>query len=246
MSELAEARRSRRSEDSRLTFIRLIAIPFTLALLVLSATAGAQPHIADTNQGFAPNATFATTGLDHVNLFNGNLVISLPIGPNYPIGPGFSHQLRLTYNSQIWGGQGACTENPFPNDVRIYFGTYVRGLPIVGAGWNLEMGHVDQDPDTWTYHGPDGSISPIAVTSNVGTSTDATFLRARFSGSPPPFSSVEVYFPDGTTGVFGQPISSDQFAHGSTGNDFRHTSGFYLTALKDRFLNSITVSYEFV
>jgi hypothetical protein len=83
---------------------------FLSLTLTLTASIIGQAPLADTQHGFPPNTGIATSGLDHVNLFNGNLAITIPIGPKYPIGPGLSSQLRLVYNSQVWRTQPICVD----------------------------------------------------------------------------------------------------------------------------------------
>ncbi len=76
-----------------------------LAVLVgLCGSAGAQQH-PNTARGFGSSGSFSGGDLDSVNLFNGNLVIRLPIGPAYPVNGKLSYQLSLIYNNNVWDYQ---------------------------------------------------------------------------------------------------------------------------------------------
>ena len=85
----------------------------TLALAaLLPATAHAALEEANVARGFAPEKSFQVGEIDHVNLFNGNLVLTLPLGLGAPAGPSSSFALTLVYNSKLWdagveGGTGA-------------------------------------------------------------------------------------------------------------------------------------------
>jgi len=48
------------------------------------------------------NNLFQVDQFDNINLFNGNLMLNIPIGPKYTVGPNLSYQLKLVYNSKIW------------------------------------------------------------------------------------------------------------------------------------------------
>jgi len=57
-----------------------------LLLPVLPASAEHPNHA----QGFRPENTYELGAIENVNLFNGNLTLTIPIGPSYPVGPGLS------------------------------------------------------------------------------------------------------------------------------------------------------------
>lgn len=87
-----------------------LSIPALLALtLAVSALLGAspsplgaaEPH-AILARGFEPDQIYDFNDIDHVNLFNGNLVVTIPLGQRYPVNAGFEYGFSLVYNSQIW------------------------------------------------------------------------------------------------------------------------------------------------
>ena len=75
-----------------------------LLLLVLSLLA--LPAFAQKGEidelGFKAEKVYDFTNIDSVNLFNGNLNISIPIGKRYKVGGALSYQLSLIFNGKIW------------------------------------------------------------------------------------------------------------------------------------------------
>ena len=77
-----------------------VLIAVLAAALAVPAAAETHPNLAT---GFQADKAFAAGGVDSVNGFNGNLVITLPIGGSYPVGAGLSYGLTLVYNSNADG-----------------------------------------------------------------------------------------------------------------------------------------------
>ncbi len=74
------------------------------ALLAVAVTAGAlqaQDHPLEA-PGFVPNKAYDVHDYDSINMFNGNLVVSVPIGPTFFVGGKLSYGLTLHYNSRLW------------------------------------------------------------------------------------------------------------------------------------------------
>ena len=78
---------------------RLIPLLILLASLGLPAVAQQDPNVA---LGFKPETAFALGDVDNINLFNGNLVVTLPLGQRFPAGGALSYGLTLVYNSEVW------------------------------------------------------------------------------------------------------------------------------------------------
>lgn len=97
----------------------------------------------DSAIGFG-NYAFASSDIDNINLWNGNLTLEVPIGPAITLGPTLSHQLRLYYNSHIWNVSGST-----PATARL------RGRPTVGAGWTLSPGAI-------AFGGDENSSAPYS------------------------------------------------------------------------------------
>ena len=74
------------------------------AALILAAgglALQAQDHPMEA-PGFVPNKIYDLHDLDSVNTFNGNLIVSVPIGPTYHVNGNLSYGLALHYNSHAW------------------------------------------------------------------------------------------------------------------------------------------------
>jgi RHS repeat-associated protein len=197
-----------------------------LAILALSlaAPALAQEHPANA-RGFAADKVFQVGDLDSVNMMNGNLTIAIPIGQSYPIREGFSYQLTLVYNSNVWDFESV--QGPGPEDP-----TYTEALPYThgnaGLGWTLSLGRLLDLADPlnktpyWVYVAPDGSEHSFYDSLHDGESTNAdygytrdnTYLRLRKSART-------VEFPNGQIHTF--------------------AAGRYLTEMRDQFSNTLTV-----
>jgi RHS repeat-associated protein len=175
------------------------------------ALAQEHPNVA---KGFNPSATFAAGDIDNVNLFNGNLVLTIPLGPTYPVNA-LSYGLTLVYNSQVWEQQE--------------FNGRVQSIPVrtnnAGLGWMVSMGRFNPpeflgDMDTFrdTYMSPDGARHAFYPTLHEGDvptagikySRDGSYLRYLAA-------SRTVEFPDGTRRVFdasGLPVQiNDRFGN---------------------------------
>src|SRR5258708_8108907 len=67
--------------------------------------------------GFVPNKIYDFHDLDSVNTYNGNLIVSVPIGPAFHLNGKLSYGLALHYNSHLWHywidmNYGATGEDP--------------------------------------------------------------------------------------------------------------------------------------
>lgn len=183
---------------------------FFLAVVVALAPAplSAQVHPA-MQRGFAAEKAFQIGDIDHVNLFNGNLMLSVPIGSQYTTGGGFSYQLTLFYNSNIWD---------FQSDD---FNTVTQAYPLrtsnAGQGWRLSLGEVlkagsfveaNETPGHISYVAPDGSQHAFYPTLHDGEAVvggrqytrDGTYIRLR--GLYANGTQIELDFPNGQTHIF--------------------------------------------
>ncbi|HWM95039.1 MAG TPA: RHS repeat-associated core domain-containing protein [Thermoanaerobaculia bacterium] len=165
------------------------------------------PLLADTfpsqERGFQAEKAFHLGDFDTVNLFNGNLVLTIPIGGSYPVGGGLSYGLALVYNSKAWDYQQSVSEQ-------------TQSLPNrrsnAGMGWRLSLGELMEptdpanDSNFWIYIGADGAEHTLydtlhegeAAVSTVKYSRDNSYLRFRSVSS----AEKAVDFPNGTTQTF--------------------------------------------
>lgn len=139
-----------------------------LLLLVTVSASGQKPPASEL--GFQPGKLYDFAEIDAVNLYNGNLMVTLPIGPRKQVSSSLSYQLQLVYNGKIWdyegweGGCGQMGEQP---------GYCEEILPSrrsnAGVGWRVSLGRLLSpfDPDNrprstltrprWLYEGPSGA-----------------------------------------------------------------------------------------
>jgi RHS repeat-associated protein len=161
--------------------------------------------------GVAVDKAFQVGDVDNINLFNGSLTLTLPLGPSYPVGGSLSYGLTLVYNSNPWY---------FTDDATAPPNTYTLGSPNpcsnAGLGWRVSLGRLGSPcistADTTTgavgtvYDGPDGSQHVFYPTLHDGEvpvtgvtySRDGSYLRLRDVGA----GEHELDFPDGTTHHF--------------------------------------------
>jgi RHS repeat-associated protein len=78
----------------------------TLAAIAISCAGSVPPALADphpnTAGGVDVNQVFHVGDVDNINLFNGALTVSLPLGISYPVGGNLSYRLNLVANSNPW------------------------------------------------------------------------------------------------------------------------------------------------
>lgn len=177
-------------------------------------------------RGFHPEKLYQFGDLDHVNLFNGNLSVNLPIGERYPVGGGLAYGVSLAYNSKIYdfklhriahsgpGGGPGSWENQTETEPNL--------LSNAGVGWFLSVGGRLLSPDdvennsggplingtrdvpaNWAYVSPDGAehvfYSRLTVYPTTNPQDTALYTR---DGSYLRMRSIsrdvkEIDFPDG-------------------------------------------------
>ena len=140
----------------------------TLLTILAAASAFAQKP-APMELGFQADKVYQFGSIDNVNAFNGNLIVTLPIGLRYPVATGFDYGLTLTYNGKIWDYY---TDQPYSAGA-----TYEEGKPNLrsnaGPGWRVSMGRLlapnnptlagyigDNHP--WVYESPAGDEHPFS------------------------------------------------------------------------------------
>lgn len=95
----------------------------TVVIAIVISFAGnlfAQSQHANNARGFNSNGAYQGHEIDHVNLFNGNLVIAIPLGQTYPVNGSLSYSFKLIYNSFIWSRERVCKGA----DIGAYSGQY--------------------------------------------------------------------------------------------------------------------------
>jgi len=189
--------------------VRAAVIILALWLVSLAAHASDDPL---TNRGINLSGVYHIGDIDTVNLFNGNLIIDVPMAAQFPLNGGFSYGIHLIYTGQPWD---------FPESLRwddfLQEDVY-RAAPIpnrrsnAGMGWRVSIGRLiapgdptNMDCDQgnffigscaeWVYESPDGAEHRIG-SSEPGYSADGTYLRLK-SYTANNVTYREIEFPDG-------------------------------------------------
>jgi hypothetical protein len=200
---------------------------------------------SDPNQvrGFSANQTYQIGELDSVNLNNGNLILRIPIGQVYTVGPSLQYQFLLTYNSKLWDYE--FVDNQLQGCESAVNGCSIRyAVPDekanAGFGWSLSLGRlipprVIAPEHGWIYVGPDGSEHEFTriqsgpqLDPDDARTEDSSYLRLVRSSA----SHREVQSPDGHIAAF------DSVVDGEGKVDIR------LSEIRDRFGNWIRVAYS--
>jgi RHS repeat-associated protein len=216
------------------------------------ATGHAQVPEAPVERGFKPEQTYSFSGVDQVNLFNGNLTLTLPIGDSFQVGPELSYGLTLVYNSNLWdyeyqledGGAGQdCNIGWLAagfNDSCVSIGGPSRAFNA-GLGWRLSLGELlepctHEEPcapgsssDGWLYRSADGGTHtfwPFLHEGDGHAGTGELYARdGSYLRLQPSKTTPEVEFPNGVV------------------HRFEKTTGgrWLLSEMVDPYGNSVTV-----
>lgn len=180
-----------------------------MVLCLAALPAGAQFR-GDQQRGFSPNQVYQVGELDSVNVSNGDVIVRIPLGQEYPVGPSLRYQFILTYNSKVWE-HGFGIPGTQDQDQRF---AYPERNSNAGFGWILSLGqllfHYPRLPDAepWIYLAPDGAEYHFETPNNPSTDIPPTLLYS-FSGqylrmrrdSSAAFPYM-IDFPDGETHTF--------------------------------------------
>jgi len=215
----------------------------TMILVLLAAgSAAAQEQDPKSATGFSATGVYHTGDYDNVNLFNGNLIVTLPVGSTFPVGGNLSYGLTLVYNSKIWNPKTKTTTIPPCIDGCVH--AEPEKTSNAGLGWTLTMGRILRGcaslpcaafptQVTNSYQSSDGAVhvfydklhdsdgaSPSGV---IGYTRDGTYLRLRLLSD-----GYEIDFPDGSV------------RHFVAGTD---TSVMQMSEMRDAFGNHVTLTW---
>ena len=219
-------------------------------LLILAPAASLAAEFLSKERGLTAATNYQMGDVDHVNLFNGNLSVTLPIGQQYPLGPSLGYGLVLTYNSNVWDYRPKeCYDGI--NQVWIdYALPEPSARSNAGVGWELHLGRLFEpnqlpmnDGGEWIYISADGSqhafydeLHPGAgAQANTLYTNDGSYLRMRhFSSGDTKCKPVE-----GDSGACRIIESPD----GSV-REFRNFGDWKLVRLRDAFGNWLDIDYS--
>jgi YD repeat-containing protein len=221
-----------------------------VGLIVAAPLLGEQhPNVA---RGFQADKVYQFGDVDHVNLYNGNLSLTIPIGSEYSGNGTLRYRFALFYNSKAWDQEVYQYENSadysycHPSDPALtppecgenYVYTKPTKSSNAGMGWLLTLGRLLSPTDPavdaggpgqlppWTYEGTDGAQHSFLASGSSLVTVDGSFLRLVSVGS-----DFDVVFPDGLAQRF-------ELIPGSTNNSYR------LKDIRDPFGNHLAVTYS--
>jgi hypothetical protein len=188
------------------------AISFLLGAFIMTSagsSTSAQPGLSLVHPNLAPGSgsdkTMERYPWDCVNLFNGNLNISLMLGIKYPLAGDFGYQFSLTYNSTVWD---------FEQPANVVAATPVRNANA-GFGWDLSFGRLippatnGTQVGRWVYVSPDGALHPLYSTLHydlsendpddvTGYTRDGSYYRMKVIAA----DQIFIEAPDGAQSLF--------------------------------------------
>ncbi|MEM9292277.1 MAG: RHS repeat-associated core domain-containing protein [Acidobacteriota bacterium] len=204
---------------------------------------GYQVHPAF-ERGFSSETAYEVQVDSSVNLFNGNLSFSLPIGPRLVAEGDLTYGFTLAFNSSLWRYDTIvqicdASDDGTPTNEALPSSAFNAGL-----GWTLTGGELYApgdfpyvDSTQWQLLSGDGALrafhnklhendSPSSVEEGVFYTRDSSYLRLRTISLPT--DVVEVDHPNGVT---------YRFQRNSAG------TGYWLVRVEDAFGNQITVTH---
>jgi YD repeat-containing protein len=181
-------------------------VSIALGIAVLLATILAAQEHPNLAKGAANMMDTFAEG-DAVNLFNGNALVTIPLGQAYSINASLSYGLTLYYNARPWEWRQRCVSGT------CYTQTVTSDASNAGLGWRASFGNLISPANPrntvgqWIYEAPDGSQHVFyptlhdgdTATTGVQYTRDATYLRlkdAGVDGGGSPLHDMEA--PDGT------------------------------------------------
>jgi RHS repeat-associated protein len=207
-----------------------VSIALACLLVAITATAQVDPL---KERGFAPEKAYQIGDIDSINTFNGNLIVTIPLGGSYPVNGGLSFSIGLSYNGDIWDLTGVTYDSG-----QTWF---TRAEPCrscnAGPGFMVSLGRLlapsdpdNRTPQSWTFIGPDGSEHIFYTSLHDGEPTysgywysrDGSYIRLKNTAS-----GKNVEFSDGTFRSFVE----------------YQTGKWRITAISDQFGNYVNVTY---
>ncbi|GAB4196440.1 MAG: hypothetical protein Tsb002_29770 [Wenzhouxiangellaceae bacterium] len=223
------------------------------------------PFIA-ADRGFKANTAYQQySDVDHVNTANGNLVITIPLGQRYQVGPMLSYQFQVVNNSNAWDifrvpfcavGQ-ACTPEydhnlmPIPNQNsnaglgwEFHFGKLYRPHSEVTGLSELERQTWPNRNDgpfgraAWLFVDQDGAAVALHQLPGRGNdfySKDGSMIKMETVNA----NTIHILKPDGVTYVF-KTATSSAGVHCASNPSLCHR----LERIEDPYGNYIQIDYQ--
>ena len=222
--------------------------------------------------GFQSNHMFTSGHFgEDIDVLNGGLHLTLPIGPRYQVNDRLGYQLNLSYNSKVWDysdyrSNNTTTVKPY-NEGPFGIGfTLTFGRLLQDVHWRVCTGGVDCWMTTWKWITPDGNQHDIwfeeSASSNIqpvdwpAVATDLSYVKVNIPGvgclaneDPGCFT---VNTPDGLTYTLGKHIAYPPTGENTYRQDNLSFGGWYVTRIEDRsippengvYTRSMTIQYD--
>jgi RHS repeat-associated protein len=222
--------------------MRQRSVLLLLAILLVAATSFAAHPNAE--RGFSADSAYQFGNLDAVNLFNGNVSLTIPLGQRYEVGGSVSYGFSLVYNSKVWDyqqgwdtGQQADATEAIPNRDS-----------NAGLGWTLSQGRLKSSSTDGTirypfsYFSADGGEHGFSSTlhdldevpaMNVFYTRDGSNLRLTIGSNV-----ADVELPDGTAQTF--ELASGSWRLKQIHDRFKDGAGAYVNFVNVSYLTSST------
>jgi YD repeat-containing protein len=207
----------------------------------------------NTARGFDIGKPYQMNGIDNINMFNLNLTITIPIGQRYHVNGNLQYGLTLVYSGNSWDTLATTQDGTSTT-----YTVYPNARSNAGLGWLVSLGrlfppnqHPTLESHLWNYETPDGALHafhaslheghPVTEPATCGLENarcftrDGSYLRMTTAGS-----DHTIEFPDGTMHVFREV----QKATDGAWSDVAGTGIWRLREIRDRFGNSVSVSYS--
>ena len=217
-----------------------------LVLLLCGFTPSLAAQYPTLARGFEADRLYQFNDFDSVNNFNGNLVVTVPIGQTFKGNGNLSYRISAVYNSRNWDFERRIYQGADPGYSSVYLQEFNKAIPSkrsnAGMGWLVHMGRIiaPEDPINeypvdgaaarWAYESPDGGDHLFWPSIHAGEgpvasfqyTRDGSFLRLKTLDT----SNVDLHFPDGAVHKFNKG-----------GNRY------WLTKISDVYGNSLNVTY---
>jgi hypothetical protein len=151
----------------------VIALLLSLAALAALAQKGPPDEL-----GFNAGKLYDFNNIDAVNLFNGNLTISIPVGMRYPVSSSLSYQFVLVYNGKNWDNESWTCQDSNTGAMVECDRQYPNLRSNAGMGWRVSLGRLlppydaglqndSMTDNQWVYEGPSGDEHALGASSTA-------------------------------------------------------------------------------
>ena len=178
----------------------------SLIALTLAGVLGAFPAVAQNENettGFSSTHVFDGGYFgENIDTLNGNLNLTIPIGPSYQVNKNLGYQLKLTYNSKFWD---LLSSTGLAKEARLW------GESPIGLGFGLSFGKAYQDrlwkdnevvEYRWYFVTPDGNKHDMGASVYESSwpivSNDTSYFRAQTRPDPSDGTKTEILITNGT------------------------------------------------